>query len=632
MWRVLWFCVRRNAISRRGGIRLAQAHCGILVGPDELRVLSLRSNRGVLTFEGAATHELSLEERDAPGAALRTLLRKLKPVPETAVFCLPKEQANLHHSTLPSSDPNELKEMARFEAERNIPFNADRHTVGYHIMRNLGTAGSEALLASTDGPIAERVFGAAISADMQPQGLTVSSVGLMNAFLHAMPEIARHRTIMMLSIGLSSIDLVFSDQGRLLFSRSVPIGLRGLIKDWLGAQGGTSVHLDPSRVATAAKMIDMMEIEAKPSGDAQPQPGDTARQWAGRLVQELRRSYDYARRELACPQLDGVVIASEGAMLRNLDAYLYKQLGVEVAVLNPLAAFNAEAIRRLPFGGLELTVCFGAAIQDVVEGGYRIDLTPVAHYQKLEKKMFVRRASVTGAILLVTAVLAGSAYVIHGRNQEKLAMEYAASNEKLYPYVTGLKEEEAKLGILEEFLDDPCNALVALDKIFAYPAAPDRVSIRLMTFAKSDQVTIEGHAVEIQDLNNFAEYLRGLNLFDSVTVNKQELRSPLPERPELYEFHIQCMIPKFESEPKERESLNLEALERLNPGKNTRKETEFVPASGSTKNDAAPPNTGGIKPPPPVEAAETPATADPQEDEVVPPPPAMPPNREETRL
>ncbi|MBI1785506.1 pilus assembly protein PilM [Candidatus Sumerlaeota bacterium] len=610
---------------------MASNLCGILIGADEMRAIGLRHHRGALSIAGVAAHDLSPEERPAPGLALRTMMKKIKPVPERAFFCLPKEQATLQHTSLPSSDPTELKEMARFEAERNIPFNAERHSVGYQILRDNGVTGSEVLLASADGPVVERVLKAAQDALIQPEGLSVSSACLVNAFLYAHPEVARSKTVMIASIGLSSLDLVFAVEGRLVFSRSVPIGLRGLIKDWHGSQGSGSLQLDAGRIGTAAKMIDMMDLDQHYSDAPKPaaaaaghKPGDAARAWAGRLIKELRTSYDYARREMSCPPIEAIYLAGEGAILRNLHQYLYVNLNVEVEVLQPLTALADDSVRHLPFGGFELTVPFGAAIQKIIPGGYQLDLTPPAHYAKIEKKVLIRRAGLSGAAFAASALLAISAYVVHARNEARLSQEYGAMIDQLYPFVTSLKEEQTKLQILEGFLDDPCNALVVLAKLFAYKDAPNRVSVKLVSYNKADQVVVEGHAAEIQDLNNFAEYLRSLKLFDSVVITKQELRNALPQRPQVYEFHLQCMIPKFEPKPRARTVMDIAEVEKLFPPGETRRETEFVIPKGSGTSSApvtesVPAAEGRLIPVPQREKGGAPS------DSLAPAPPEMPP-------
>jgi hypothetical protein len=371
----------------------------------------------------------------------------------------------------------------------------------------------------------------------------------------------------------------------LIFSRSIPTGLRGLIQDWHGGGSAGSLHWDSARVATAARMIDMMDLDRRyADGPAEEEmgsthrPGDAARAWAARLIQEIRRSYDYARRELNCPQIDLIALAGEGAIIRNLDRYLYVNLNLEVALLNPTESFDADARRQVPFGGLELTIPLGAALRSRLNETYQIDLTPPRFYQRIRKRRLIRDVSVTSALLLTACLLGAAMLWVRSRNQASLRAAYEAANRTLYPYVTRLAEEETKLAILEGFLDDPSNALAVLDYIFSYASAPDRVSIKALNYSKSEQAVIDGHAVEIPDVNNFAEYLRASGLFETVTVTKQEPSQPWRDRPQLYEFSLQCMIPRFEPKPKQRPRAALTELQEQIGLQPSRIETEYVPA------------------------------------------------------
>lgn len=591
--------------------------CGILVGPDEIRAIALSNARGKLKIIGTGYHDLSIEEREAPGAVLRAMVRRVKPAPESAYFCLPKEQANLHQAVLPSNDPNELKEMARFEAERIIPFNAERHSVGFHNYGSTGSA-SDVLLASADGPIVERVLKTAEDSGVRSQGLTVSSVALMNALLFASGDVVRQRNVLLISIGLGTVDLVFSVQGRMVFSRSVPVGLRGLIHDWQGAQGNISVQLDAARTAVAAKMIDMMDLDRNYTegvGSSNAKQGDAARMWANRLVQEIKKSYGYARRERNCPTIDMAVLAGEGVILRNLAQYLYVNLNVEVVALNPVGELDPESVRHLPFGGLELTVPFGTAVQDLIPDGYRVDLTPSSYYRRIEHAFVLRQAIISGGLLLALLVLGSVAFVMHARRQATLFEAYTEMNNQLYPYVQSLDEEKQKLDILEGFLDDPSNALAVLNAIASYPNTPDRVSFKSLNFASSEQVILEGHAIEIPDINNFAEYLRLTELFETVTVTKQDLRKVLSDRPQLYDFHIACVIPEFKAVTRTRERTAVEDLGPIDPDRRKLRETEYVPATTAIQV----PSPGAARLPA-SSSAETTNSMD-EETEIQSPPP-----------
>lgn len=85
-------------------------------------------------------HEDS-ESNQATVAALRQAVRATGYKISEAVVVIPKQWVTVRAVTLPSTEPAELADMARFEAQRYIPFNVERHIISHHILRMEGLAG-----------------------------------------------------------------------------------------------------------------------------------------------------------------------------------------------------------------------------------------------------------------------------------------------------------------------------------------------------------------------------------------------------------------------------------------------------------------------------------------------------------
>lgn len=578
---------------------MATFRTGIQVDPEELRAIELKSTRKGLRLSAFGLHKLSSEERDSPGGALRALIKSAKISATAARYCLPQELATLRYVTLPSKDRAELAGMARFEAERHIPFNAERHLVGYQIARELDLEGSEVLLAVADEPHVARVMDAASEAGVTPNGLTVSSACLMNALAHAEPQLASDQVVMTISIGLQSLELCFSVQGRLVFARSVPHGLRGLIRELIAPRGGgAAIELDRGRVGTAARMIDMMDLdgganagEESPPRQGSARSGDAARAWAEKLIKEIRTSYDYARRELDCPPVEALVLTGEGAIVRNLGQYLFVNLNLPVTTLNPVAGLEGAETKDLPFGGLELVAAFGAAIQDAGTPSICLDLVPAAYYRRLDQRRLIRSIGVSALFLAVALILALSSFSKYQKVQDQVAQAYESINREMIPVVDKVKGDEEKLQILRRFIDDPTDALKVIDTLGAYSNIPERMTLTQISYTKAAQVIIEGHARAIADINDFRESLIASGLFELVRIRDQKLKRALRNRPEVYVFRIQGDIPEYIAKREKPDKGRPEA------GKDEASE----PASGATPGDedASKPTAGGLPAPPP---------------------------------
>ncbi|HPK01012.1 MAG TPA: pilus assembly protein PilM [Candidatus Sumerlaeota bacterium] len=502
--------------------------CGIYLTNEQVNALCLRPTRKGLALTGADAAPLPEGDDDALGSALKPLVKSLGLAGAEAHICLPKQQAILRDVTLPSTQPDELSQMVRYEAERHIPFHADRHCVGYHVMKSRGIEGSEVLIAAVDGPVVERALSGVAEAGLRVRGVTLSSVALMNSLLHVRREWMEGKTIALLCLGLDTVDLALVHQNNLIYARSVVMDLRSVLKSWLGLDPATpDREVEIEKLATACRMIDCLDLEAQYSESKSVAREDhvaLVRGWLNRLVQELQRTYDFARREMKCPQITAVVLTGEGALLRNIERYLYVNLNVEIQTLNPVGELTRSLKKKMPFDGLEFVIPCGAALTDEMTGGYRIDLTPREFYRRMARRQTLRQLSLTGVLAAITLVL-GVLSLFHLREiQARELKDYQDANRQLRPAVNELEEKRTKLGIIQGFLNPRNSALNVLLTINRTPGIASRVRLTRVVFEKGETVTIEGTAKTVPDITTFAGDLRQSGQFASVTIPRQEPR------------------------------------------------------------------------------------------------------------
>src|SRR5688500_3883338 len=90
-----------------------------------------------------------IEERSK---LLREALKNAQIVGKAAGTFIPKNFVLARRVTLPPTADEWIKGMARFEAERHIPVNAERHIVSHHTLARTGMQGSDVLLAAVYRP------------------------------------------------------------------------------------------------------------------------------------------------------------------------------------------------------------------------------------------------------------------------------------------------------------------------------------------------------------------------------------------------------------------------------------------------------------------------------------------------
>lgn len=458
--------------------------------------------------------------------AMRQSARALHLAHTTPVLLsLPKQQGIIRSVLLPSTDEDELAQMAQFETERHIHFHQERHCTGYHVMRSLGVEGSEVLLGAVDGPVIQRALGGLLGAGLQVEGITLSTIGLVNAVLRGRSEWAAGRTVALLNVGLEALDIVLLTDGRVRYARSVSLPLRQVLEQWSGnVTGDGSARTPIDRLAVAARMIDCLDLDAhyapssaSPGGEAGPA---AVRTLIERLLTELRRTYDFARREMKCPPIEAIALSGEGALLRNLPQYMNVNLSIDVQVVNPVASLPGAAQHKFAFDGLEYALALGAALGALPAGTlegteslYRLDLVPTEHYRAIARRHTMKRLALTGLLALFAAGLSAGAWSRSQTIRSQAYDDYHSLNRKMSGEVDELQEMSKKLAIINDFVNDPNSALGVLSSVAGSSSIPQRVSLSSFEYIKGEQLQLQGDALQIPDVNAFLNDLRATKHF-----------------------------------------------------------------------------------------------------------------------
>lgn len=530
---------------------MAPVICGLYVGGETLSLLALQPQKKGFVVCGGAADFHTAGENDDLSPAIKALCRPLKLTRQAEVTAvLPKKQAILRNVLLPSTDKDELAQMARFEAERHIPFHAERHSTGYHVLRSMGVEGSEVLLGAVDSPIVQRQLDGIADAGLTPAGATLSSVCLLNSFMYHRRDYLKGKSVAILSLGLDALDLVFVSDGRLLFARSVGLDLRGVLENWLGhTPDASGPRPEMSKLALAARMIDCTNLDGNYGAGGAPtaEAAGLIRTWIDRVIQEMRRTYDFARREMKCPPVEAVVLTGEGAVLRNLTQYLYVNMNVEVTAFNPIEGLARKQAAKFPFDGYEFAVPFGAAVAAELDGAYRMDLTPQEHYRKQAHKQMMKQLVGTSVLLVITLGLCVGAWLRHQAINQQLLETYAAINKRMDARVGTLRERSAKVAIINDFMKDPNSALNVADAVAETPALTNgRVALIALSYTKSGQdergqVELEADAKTMNDYLGFIQELMRTRRFAEVQ-RPQDASPGMINQQAMYTFKLECPL------------------------------------------------------------------------------------------
>ncbi|MCX7046206.1 MAG: pilus assembly protein PilM [Candidatus Sumerlaeota bacterium] len=544
-----------------------------------------------------ALPEDETERPAAKGDALKAALKRHKIKITEARLCIPKNDVTVRYRRLPPSESEaELAQMARFEAERHIPFNPQRHLIDYYVMGRAPLAGVDVLTVSVDGPVVEETLEACTRAGIDVALADVSSLALYRLYQMrarsaaapapaSAPEAAPAASApaeveasvgvypsggpgaqaatagpsgaapgpsgsgasatALLHVGKNSMDMVLINQGILLFARSANIGVQAL----LGAEGFEA----PEHLAK----LDATEA-APPGGIA----AGALRPWLGRLVQEMRRTYEFAYREFSCPPIGEILISGMGMRVGRLGDFLAREFNAQVepllSNLKPPVHDATRAVRSAKTAEEKAAldpldddaIAIGAALDNPEGAERRVNLLPEAWLRK-RRRQSQTTAILTSSLLAACLIALGVVYFnqINANRKMHLALlqKYIRDNAQR---VREINDMEFKIGVFDEYRNPKKSALHILEYICSLPITQSNVRLTAFNFSQGLEIKIAGNAMSLAHVNEFVGLLRKSPYFTKVEILKHEPMR-LPRRMvDIYDFDLRCIPVVTEKEKK----------------------------------------------------------------------------------
>jgi type IV pilus assembly protein PilM len=524
---------------------------------------------------------------------LKDALKSHKIKPAHAQVVIPKNYVMARMVTLPSVEDKELNGMARFEAERHIPFNAERHIVAHHVLAKLGVQGSQVLLAAVDQPNAEEYVEICQKAGYTVDTLRVSSISSFNAFAHAEPAALENRVVTIINVGKAYTDLTISNNGLLSFTRGCSLGIEKLLAELAEAVPEKTITIEdlgrmdalepqnffrPSSMATGNQAQESSESTGR-TGTVSPtytedlnisilsgpesSPRDPSlatmpenkgaiafTNWLLRLLQEIKRTYEFARREFNCPMIDQIYICGEGAAIRNLPQFLKVNLGIETTIFDPMQSLDVPAKLKSSLDGSGPV--YAASVGAIVPAGPHvvdINLLPGQYIEKRANKRQQQSWIISG-VMAVAALILAFVYVNDlFKEQADLISFYKEKNGSMKKRVEVLETKKTRLNIIRQFVQDEHGALDVLERVSSFKFIPENVTLSQFSYEKDDQVKIAGYAKSYPNVNEMISALQKTGFFDSVTQDPGSVKPrPLPGRgsEQVYEYAITATLKKRE--------------------------------------------------------------------------------------
>jgi len=567
-----------------------RAACGAIEIFDRgarIAVISRRKGRTVVSDLVEVRFPTPAGDEKVPvsvkGALVREALRSRGWRIGRMALVVPKNVVTLRVVTLPSNDDAEIAEMARFEAQKHIPFNVERHVIAHSVLSKEGVEGTRTLVVAVDRAALEEPLAICREAKIELDSARVSSLAIVDALMLDPPEDFERETYALVNIGWATVDITIVSNGMIQFTRSGTMGI-GRIAPHLQKVLGTEELLTRDQIAAldARQPEDFFVRKGRPKkrptapfrvedfGDEETEPaaeGDgpvislvgpekpgsnshaggssgpagEVRKWLDRLVQEIERTWTFGSREFDLGELGAVYLAGLGSYITGLTDYLAAKINSRIVLLPPPASLEFESA-ELREAWREYALTGGAAVGETLPS---VNLLPQEYLEEIEARRRRRSYAVSGMLVFVLMVL-GVAYAARVISDQRHQLEfYEAHNKKLAPRARELRDKERRFRLIKRIIDDPLSAGAVLERITHINLIAQRkVALIEYHYVKGEGVVLEGHARSYADLEKFTGELGKLGCFDVVTQKSRSPQKLSHGRPTVIKFTLECRFPQ----------------------------------------------------------------------------------------
>jgi len=371
-----------------------QSLIGIDIGVSSIKVVQMANVNGEMTLVKSALVNVEgiLGNNEEVLASLKTALIGFETKGAKVIAVVNCPQTCTRKIITPHMPNKELAEAIKWEAKNAIPFSIDEALMGFDIIGEVIEKGVKKMIvavAATPIETVDRLLSLFSKVDIEISALIPMSVSLQN-LITASPE-KQKLNIAVVEIGAAITELNIYQEGRLAFSRKLPIAggdiTKAMTSTLMSSLGKVELTIEEAEKIKKEKGIPVGEDTEPIDGKILPsQILSLVRPCVEQLASEIERSFDFFREESHGRKVDKIVLFGGGADLKRLTKSLYDELEIEVVIGNSLEDIKA-ADKKDDSNASRFDLAIGAALSQ----SDKINLLPIEVKEKTRR--FVEHVS-----------------------------------------------------------------------------------------------------------------------------------------------------------------------------------------------------------------------------------------------
>lgn len=264
--------------------------------------------------------------------AIRTLIKEQKIKTKNAAISVSGHASVIvKRITIPEMTEEELSESIRWEAEQYIPFPIDDVNLDFEILfrGREETGRMEVLLVAAKKDKINDYVAVTTEAGLSPVIVDVDAFAIENMY-EINYELERGKTISLVNIGASTMNMNIIKDGFSIFTRDSSIG-GNQFTEAIQKEFGLGFE-DAERVKKGEEV----------PGVSPEDVGSIMETLSSDIVLEISRSFDYFKSAMSGEEAERLILSGGCAKVKGLSDILVERLGIPVEVVNPFRNINID--------------------------------------------------------------------------------------------------------------------------------------------------------------------------------------------------------------------------------------------------------------------------------------------------
>ena len=430
------------------------------IGNDWLKIAE--SRYGALGRSITKTRFIRLAEIKGPvSETIAKVFKELKLGKHSVITYIPRHLVNVRILELPSTDPDEIKDMVNLQVGKQTPYSKEEIVSAHKIIDTEKEGYIKAMLVIAKRNIVTDRVEALEKSGVDVESVGLSSEGAYNWFNATCPAAIKESYLA--PVILVDIDSKYSDfmaiyKGKLTFTRNIFIGANNI---------------------------------------TEPQS-----QWQEKFIEELKRSLERYQTEGRATRPSKMFLSGAAKNIKALDQVLGAKLDIPAEVIDPARNIrikkNLSIVPGTSSGLISTSSLFGVALgHEKLE----LDLTPAE--ARIHKLMEEKRRTLTvmGVLFLSIAMIGSSLLLADIYNKSIYLRQLKRKISRIEKTADEARRMRLRIDLVEKRLDAKGSSINILNEI--HKLTPKEIYFTGINIEEKRQAILKGRALAMSDVFRF---------------------------------------------------------------------------------------------------------------------------------